>query len=52
MILLGVLAALGAALCAMTFNAPVMSSQLGLEFWMFNGLAVGQAARSDSSDGR
>jgi len=51
MILLGVLAALGAALCALTLNAPVMSSQLALEFWMFNGLAVGQAARSDSSDG-
>jgi hypothetical protein len=50
MILLGVLASLGASLCALTFNAPVMSSQLGLEFWMFNGLAVGQAAWLDSSD--
>src|SRR5262249_13077889 len=50
MILLGVLAALSAAVCALTFNAPVLTSQLGLEFWMFNGLAVVRALdRSEES---
>jgi hypothetical protein len=50
-VLIGVLAALGAAVCILTFNAPVMASQLGLEFWMFNGLAVRHGTWSDLSVG-
>jgi len=39
LVLQAVFATLNVAIVAMTFNSPVFNSQLGMEFWLFNGLA-------------